>query len=73
VDSFNLFNFQAVTAVDQNYTFDNVEALVGGTEADLANLKVRGSDKAVAVNPNYQKPLSYQTPRSIRFGARLSF
>ncbi|HEX8438825.1 MAG TPA: TonB-dependent receptor [Archangium sp.] len=73
VDSFNLFNFQAVTAVDQNYTFDNVEALVGGTEADLQTLKVRGTDRAVTVNPNYEKPLSYQTPRSIRFGARLSF
>jgi outer membrane receptor protein involved in Fe transport len=73
VDSFNLFNFQAVTAVDQNYTFNNVEALVGGTEADLPNLKVRGTDTPVTLNPNYQKPLSYQTPRSIRFGARLAF
>ena len=73
VDSFNLFNFQAVTAVDQNYTFDNVEALVGGKPEDLPNLKIRGTETPVTVNPNYQKPLSYQTPRSIRFGARLSF
>jgi hypothetical protein len=73
VDSFNLFNFQAVTSRDQNYTFDNVEALVGGNAEDLPNLKIRGTETPVTVNPNYQKPLSYQAPRSIRFGARLAF
>ncbi|WP_306818066.1 TonB-dependent receptor [Archangium lipolyticum] len=73
MDSFNLFNFQAVTSVDQNYTYDTVDAIVGGKPADLENLKVRGGTAAVVVNPNYQKPLSYQAPRSIRFGARLSF
>ncbi len=73
VDSFNLFNFQAATSVDQNYTFNAVAALVDGKESDLENLKILDFDKPVTVNPNYGKPLSYQTPRSIRFGARLSF
>ncbi|WNG51188.1 TonB-dependent receptor [Archangium minus] len=72
LDSFNLFNFQAVTSVDQNYTFDNVDPLVGGTAADLKTVKNRNG-AAPALNPNYQKPLTYQTPRSIRIGARLSF
>jgi outer membrane receptor protein involved in Fe transport len=74
LDSFNLFNFQAYTSVDQNYTFDTVDALVGGSLADLENLKVRGNPAAAAVaNPNFNKPTSYQAPRSIRFGARVSF
>jgi outer membrane receptor protein involved in Fe transport len=72
LDSFNLFNFQAVTSVDQNYTFDNIDAFVGGKLADLENVKNRDGN-APARNDNHGNPLSYQTPRSIRFGARLTF
>ncbi len=72
LDSFNLFNFQAVTSVDQNYTFDNIDAVAGGKPADLENVRNRDGN-APALNANYGKALSYQTPRSIRFGARLSF
>jgi hypothetical protein len=73
MDVFNLFNFQAYTSVDQRYTSETVDAIVGGTEADLANLKARGTDRTVVANPNYGRPTSYQSPRSIRLGARLSF
>ncbi len=73
VDVFNLFNFQQFTAVDQRYTAETVDAIIGGTKEDLANLKVRGTTRDVIVNPNFGKPTAYQTPRSIRFGARLSF
>ncbi|MDY7225081.1 TonB-dependent receptor [Hyalangium rubrum] len=73
VDVFNLFNFQSATSVDQRYTSETVDAIIGGTQADLANLKARGTDRTVVVNPNYGKPTSYQSPRSLRFGARLSF
>ncbi|HEY0097123.1 MAG TPA: TonB-dependent receptor, partial [Archangium sp.] len=52
LDAFNLFNFQAVTGQDQNYTFDNVEALVGGSVADLGGLKNRSGQPAT-LNPNY--------------------
>jgi hypothetical protein len=72
LDSFNLFNFQAETSRDQNYTFDNVDALAGGKPEDLANVKNRNGETP-ALNPNYGKPTSYQTPRSIRFGARVTF
>jgi outer membrane receptor protein involved in Fe transport len=72
LDSFNLFNFQAVTNQDQVYTFDNIDALANGTLADLPNVKNRAG-QSPALNPNYQKPLSYQPPRSVRIGARLSF
>ncbi len=73
VDVFNLFNFQQYTAVDQRYTADTVDAIIGGTKADLANLTVRGTNTPVIVNPNFGKPTAYQSPRSIRLGARLTF
>ncbi len=74
MDVFNLFNFQAFTAVDQRYTSDTVDAIVGGTQEDLAGLMPRGvTDRTVVVNPNFGKPTAYQSPRSIRLGARLSF
>ncbi|HEX8703792.1 MAG TPA: TonB-dependent receptor [Myxococcaceae bacterium] len=66
LDVFNLFNFQAYTAADQRYTLNNVPAIIGGTKEDLENL-------SVAVNPNYGRPTAYQSPRSIRLGARLAF
>jgi outer membrane receptor protein involved in Fe transport len=72
LDAFNLFNFQAVTGQDQNYTFDNIEALVGGSVADLPNVKNRAG-QSPALNPNYGKPISYQAPRSVRIGARVAF
>jgi outer membrane receptor protein involved in Fe transport len=78
MDVFNLFNFQAHTAVDQRYTADTVDAIVGGTKEDLPDLIRRGADprdenSKVVVNPNFGKPTAYQSPRSIRLGARLSF
>jgi outer membrane receptor protein involved in Fe transport len=66
LDVFNLFNFQAYTSVDQRYTLNTVNAIIGGTKEDLEDL-------AVAVNPNFGKPTSYQSPRSVRLGARLAF
>ncbi|MDC0715189.1 TonB-dependent receptor [Stigmatella sp. ncwal1] len=74
LDVFNLLNFQAVTSRDQRYTADTVDAVVGGSADDLASLMPRGNtSRTVVVNPNYGKPLSYQPPRSIRLGARVSF
>ena len=74
MDVFNLFNFQAYTAVDQRYTAETVDAIVGGSKADLENLTPRGvTDRTVVVNPNFGKPIQYQSPRSVRLGARLSF
>ncbi|EAU61874.1 protein oar [Stigmatella aurantiaca DW4/3-1] len=74
LDVFNLLNFQAVTSQDQRYTADTVDAIVGGSADDLAGLMPRGNtSRTVVVNPNYGKPLSYQPPRSVRLGARVSF
>jgi hypothetical protein len=76
LDVFNLFNFQAATAYDQNYTYSNVLPIVGGTKADLPG-KLVDTDgnplSADVVNKNFGKPTAYQSPRSFRFGARVSF
>ena len=66
LDVFNLFNFQAYTSADQRYTLNNTSAIIGGTRKDLQSL-------SVAVNPNYGRPTAYQSPRSLRLGARLAF
>jgi hypothetical protein len=71
-DVFNLFNFQALTAVDENYTFAEVVPVEGGTEADLVGLVDIHGDPVV-VNPNFRRPTGYQAPRSIRFGAKVTF
>ena len=71
-DVFNVLNQQAVTGVDEEYTFTEVGPIQKGKVADLANLKGIGG-QAVVVNPNYGSATSYQQPLSLRFGARLSF
>ncbi|WP_338863548.1 TonB-dependent receptor [Myxococcus stipitatus] len=87
LDVFNLFNFQQYTAVDQTLTFTRVYAIEqGGKPEDLAacltpnnpgckvistatNQPILPSD----INPNFKRPTTYQAPRSIRLGAKLSF
>jgi hypothetical protein len=73
LDVFNLFNFQTATAVDQRYTAETVDAIVGGTTADLPRLEGRGTGRGVVTNDNFLKPTAYQPPRSVRLGARLTF
>ena len=38
VDVFNLFNQQPEILVDENYTFDDANPIVGGDEEDLEHL-----------------------------------
>ncbi|MDY7228098.1 TonB-dependent receptor [Hyalangium rubrum] len=76
VDVFNLFNFQTATMYDQNYTFSAVLPIEGGTPADLSGKLVDPDGNPIpaeAVNKNFGKPLAYQSPRSFRFGARVTF
>ncbi|ADO69302.1 TonB-dependent receptor [Stigmatella aurantiaca] len=76
VDVFNLFNFQAATAYDQNYTYSAVLPIENGTPEDLPS-KVVDTDgnplDEASVNKNFGKPTAYQAPRSVRLGARVSF
>jgi hypothetical protein len=76
VDVFNVFNFQRATAVDNNYTLQNVLPIAGGTVADLPNLRSAPTGAAFdpgGINPNFKNPTAYQAPRSFRFGARVTF
>ena len=78
-DIFNLFNQQPELSVDQNYTFDNVNPIVGGDKDDLRHLKALdpSNDKPSAVlaeeNPNFLNTSSRQAPLSVRLGLRLTF
>jgi hypothetical protein len=88
VDVFNVFNFQGVTGIDQAYTAGEAIALTsancGGrtcTPADLGDADGDGFDDLatdtdgdpIAINPNFGNPTAYQAPRSIRFGAKVTF
>jgi hypothetical protein len=85
---FNVFNFQGITARDQAYTAGEAIALTsancGGRPCTFSDLGDKDGDKLddlavdtdgdhVAINPNYGNPTAYQAPRSIRFGAKVTF
>lgn len=72
MDVFNIANFQQVTAIDERYTFDDVNPIAGGTAKDLEMLKTT-SGAPVTRNPNFGNPIAYQVPRQFRFGLRLQF
>jgi len=71
-DVFNVLNQQAVTGVDEEYTFSVVGPIQNGRVADLANLKTIGGGPVI-VNPNYGSATSFQQPLSLRLGLRVSF
>jgi len=79
MDIFNLFNEQQEATQDENYTFDNVHPIVGGSTSDLAHLKSFDSNgnfqnMTPSLNPDFQKTTAYlQSPRTFRFGFRLTF
>jgi hypothetical protein len=75
MDVFNLFNFQERTRVDEIWTANTVDAVIGGTFDDIENgkLLVRGSQTPAVKNPNFGNPIAYQPPRSVRFGMRVAF
>lgn len=73
LDVFNLFNQQAELDADDEYTGDPVNPIVGGSEEDLAHLKIVGSGTAASQNPNFGNVSARQSPLSMRFGLRLTF
>jgi len=66
MEVFNLVNSQQVTRVNERYTSDTVLPVQNGTREDLANLPV-------TPDPDHGTPRAYQSPRSFRFGARITF
>ncbi|HRI68717.1 MAG TPA: TonB-dependent receptor, partial [Polyangium sp.] len=89
LDIFNLFNFQQATGLDQTYTTADVLPckdcsagnIPGKKGADPTNpdathqlLNSDGTPFDPAnVNPNWQNPTAFQTPRQIRVNARVTF
>ena len=78
VDLFNLFNQQPEVQVDESYTFESVNPIVGGDQGDLAHLKAFGADglpssRTPETNPNFHNTYSRQAPLSARLGLRLIF
>jgi hypothetical protein len=71
-DIINLFNQQAVINVDDNYTYDFVQAIWNGKPEDLKHFKSSTGGLPVA-NSNYGNATAYQAPFYLRFGGRLSF
>jgi outer membrane receptor protein involved in Fe transport len=73
VDLFNVFNQQPELRVDELYTFDVTNPIVGGDKEDLAHAKVQYEGTAIEKNPNYGNTDERQAPLSARFGLRLLF
>ena len=88
VDIFNLFNFQQATGFDQTYTQADVLPVKDGVKENIPDKDgkiVTADPKKVLrytdgsefdpadVNPNWDNPTSYQTPRQIRVNARVTF
>src|SRR5205814_10230978 len=72
LDIFNVLNQQLVTAVDQGYTFDRVLPITEGGYDRLKTLTTT-TGGVPHLNPNYGQPTAYQSPLSIRVGARITF
>jgi hypothetical protein len=98
-DVFNLFNFQAVTSVDQMLTSAYLlpfQAPAGSTPQEAAclssskvaqcpldgTLPVKEYDpntgtivnaNASQLNPDFKRPTGYQSPITVRFGAKFTF
>lgn len=72
LDVYNVTNNRAVVAVDQDYTYDAVSSLVGGTLADLPRLK-NTAGSPVTLNPTFRQPTALLLPLAARLGARVGF
>ncbi len=77
LDVFNLFNFQEATRVDETYTYASVLPVKTGGSGDLPGAAYNvGTNRALEedeVNPNFKRPLQYQSPRQVRLGLRYAF
>jgi hypothetical protein len=72
VEIFNVLNQRTATRLDEAYTLDNVDPIVGGDEQDLALLKDLDGGP-VRKNPNFLQPIAYQAPIAGRMGLRFVF
>jgi carboxypeptidase family protein/TonB-dependent receptor-like protein len=84
MDIFNLFNFQAATSIDQDYTFASVLPVKDGSTDQVCQPNAPCAGSAVVhadgtpldpaeINPNFGRPTQYQTPRQFRIGVKATF
>jgi outer membrane receptor protein involved in Fe transport len=73
VDVFNLFNQQPELGVDELYTYDSLNPIVGGNKTDLSHAKALFENRVITKNPNFGNTNDRQNPLSARFGLRLLF
>jgi hypothetical protein len=78
MDVFNLLDSQQTSSVDQLYTNDYVNPIVGGTHDDLIHLKATDNG-GIEQNKPAQKSITYAmtnaryAPLTVRFGLRIEF
>ena len=78
-DLYNLVNNQGVAGVDDTYTVSSSNPILGGDYSDLIFAKENNDSNGVETaapvqrNPNYGNVNARYAPRSVQFGARLSF
>lgn len=80
IDVFNLFNQQPATKLDEIWSYQNINPIVGGDAEDLKHAKLLDANgdptRATATsakNPNFGQPTEAAEPRSVRFGLALTF
>ncbi|WP_375765149.1 TonB-dependent receptor [Archangium gephyra] len=78
LEVFNLFNFQAVTRVNEHYTYANVLPLEpavapGALTPDMVRTASGGQLTEGALDKEFKKPIQYQAPRQVRLGLRYAF
>ncbi len=75
IDIFNLFNNQAETRVDEEYTVESVNPVVGGDADDLRHAKSldSGGFATPTKSANFGNTSARQAPMSVRFGLRVTF
>lgn len=72
MDLFNIMNQRTALLVDDNYTFDSVAPIAGGTKDDLKVAR-NAEGQAINVNPNFGNGRVFQVPFHGRMGLRLMF
>ena len=76
---FNLLNAQEELDIDEEYTIDSANPIVGGDKADLAHVKLldpgtaQETNTTVFPNQNFGKLNARQSPRSAQLGFRVTF
>jgi outer membrane receptor protein involved in Fe transport len=74
LDVFNVFNNQATTDVEEQYTAESINPIVGGDAEDLRHAKSLDNEGVTPLKfKNFGNETVHQAPLSLRLGARLTF